>query len=321
MQLNKMQKYEFSKEIKTSIKNISKSNNYSCIIALTSDYAIIFIAVYFSELSYYLYPLSALLIGSRQRALATILHEAAHKTLCRNRIANKIIGTYLSGYFVFQTWEAYIKSHVFNHHAKLGCIDNDPDYLYYRQAGVFDTQSNSDFFRKYLIKPLFFGGAISSLRYIIVNRLLRMKSKREIIGLICSNFLLAFAFTHFIGWYAYLVYWLLPYLTFFQVITWFIELSEHYPMVHTERFDIYASRNRFPNFFESFFTGMHNENFHLIHHLFPGVPFYKMKKAHQILLKDSVYARINANFGGIFTSSNFTQSMWESIFMERKVLN
>jgi fatty acid desaturase len=81
--------------------------------------------------------------------------------------------------------------------------------------------------------------------------------------------------SYFVGWYFFFMYWAIPYLTTFQIITWFIELSEHYPLVCTAKTDLYATRNRFSHPVEAFFTSVHGENFHLIHHLFPGIPFWK----------------------------------------------
>lgn len=87
----------------------------------------------------------------------------------------------------------------------------------------------------------------------------------------------------------YFVYWLLPYLTIFQSITWFIELSEHYPMIKDAKTNLHASRNRFSHWLEALFMSMHNENYHLIHHLFPKIPFWRLQEAHNILLKDVEY--------------------------------
>ncbi|KDN24718.1 Fatty acid desaturase family protein [Moraxella bovoculi 237] len=64
--------------------------------------------------------------------------------------------------------------------------------------------------------------------------------------------------------------------------------------------NIEISRNRFSHFMEHFFTGMHGENYHLIHHLFPATPFWSLKKAHHILMQDDEYCSINERFGGNF---------------------
>ncbi|WP_431834907.1 fatty acid desaturase [Gallibacterium anatis] len=78
-----------------------------------------------------------MLIGSRQRALATILHEASHGSLTKNKNLSKILGTYFSGYLIFQSWSSYKQSHIKNHHLKLGS-DLDPDYTFYCKMGVFE---------------------------------------------------------------------------------------------------------------------------------------------------------------------------------------
>jgi fatty acid desaturase len=150
----------------------------------------------------------------------------------------------------------------------------------------------------------------------LVHRLFRGAKASEVITMFASHLVLALIGTYFVGAKFYFLYWLLPYLTFFQAITWFIELAEHYPIVADAKSNLHATRNRFGHPVEHFFTGMHGENFHLIHHLFPSVPFWMLKRAHRTLLQDAEYARINATFGGIFYSSNFAHSMWFTLLKE-----
>lgn len=308
-----MDRYKFSTEIKRDIAQLCKLNNLNGAIALGFDFAIILISILLSQHNHCFYPLSLLLIGSRQRALATILHEAAHGTLAKSKWLNKFLGTYLSGYLIFQTWNSYKKSHVVKHHHKLGIASQDPDYIYYLNTGVYDTSTRAKFVWRYLAKPLLFLNAFSSLNYLIKNRPLSEASRIEIFPMMLSLAIFATIGGLCFGLESFLIYWLIPYLTTFQMFTWFIELAEHYPMVRSAREDIGATRNRFSHAIEHFLTGMHNEHFHLVHHLFPGVPFWKLKQAHHILLRDEKYARINAESGGIFLSGNFAPSMWHKI--------
>ncbi|CAF3263404.1 unnamed protein product, partial [Rotaria sp. Silwood2] len=69
---------------------------------------------------------------------------------------------------------------------------------------------------------------------------------------------------------------------------------EHYPMIETApRIDIYMTRNRFCGWLWNFFLGVHNENFHLVHHLFPKIPEWEYDNVHHILMKDETYASLH----------------------------
>jgi fatty acid desaturase len=98
----------------------------------------------------------------------------------------------------------------------------------------------------------------------------------------------------------FLLYWIVPYFSSFQLINWICELSEHYGKMSNE-IDICMSRNRIGIKLENFFFGIHNENFHLVHHINPAIPFWNLDKAHLVYLKDSEYNLCNGNAGGIFS--------------------
>ena len=49
--------------------------------------------------------------------------------------------------------------------------------------------------------------------------------------------------------------------------------------------------------------------FHLIHHLYPTIPFWNLSKAHSILLEDETYRARNETAGGIFWSNNKNPSL------------
>lgn len=304
-------KHHFSEDINSKIQDLYVLDNWHAVVAIGIDHLMIFFAIYSASINIWLTPIAMILIGSRQRALATILHEASHLSISKNRSFGKVIGTYLSGYLIFQTWDSYKKSHVLNHHHFLGNSEKDPDYIHYTKSGLYERMSKRRFVLRYLIFPLFFINVISMMKYLINNRLHNDLCKTELFKVLMA----ALAFNLF-GYVClgliFPVLWLLSYLTVFQTISWFIEVAEHYPIVSVGRNDLYMSRNRFGNFIEEFFMEIHSENFHLIHHLFPRVPFWRMKKAHDILMQDSDYAKLHLNVGGIFSGKNSTTSLWRS---------
>lgn len=307
-----MKHKKFDREILKQIKTLYVYDNWHAPIALLMDYALIIFAIILAEYSYWFLPLTLLIIGSRQRALATILHEASHSALTRNKKFGKIIGTYFSGYLIFQSWDSYTQSHVKNHHPKIG-TDLDPDYDYYKSSGVFNTHSKKEFFCKFFFAPILCLKLFSNIKYLVVNRLMSNANKKELLKILFVHLVFFILGTKLVGYKFYFLYWLLPYFTVFQMITWFIELAEHYPMIAYAKSNIEISRNRFSHFMEHFFTGMHGENYHFIHHLFPAIPFWNLKKAHFILMQDDKYRSINMQFGGIFISSNKNPSMWQQL--------
>jgi fatty acid desaturase len=102
-----------------------------------------------------------------------------------------------------------------------------------------------------------------------------------------------------IGWYLVL-FWIVPYLTSFHIIGWFIELSEHCSSIEGRSTNVLMARNRSSRHFEKWLTSINNDGYHLDHHLDPTTPFWLLPRAHQIRLKDPVYAAHCAETGGLF---------------------
>lgn len=299
------QKLRLSKRLNVQLNQLSKCDNYHGIIALFLDWGFICLAILLSnDISFYFYPLTLLLIGSRQRALATLLHEAAHNCIVKNRDLNYLIGTFFSGYWIFQSFNAYKQSHVGGHHGSLGDKNKDPDFQYYLSQGLYRGLSQKKFFRIFVLAPLLCLKTVPYLRYLIKQRLTSFYNfpKEAIQFLFFWIVILSFLFIFDI-FHLFLLYWIIPYLTIFVMIGHFIEIAEHFPLIGHSNHPLEMSRNRFSHWIEAFFLSIHNENYHLTHHLRPKIPFWNLKKAHEILMEDHLYNKVNQYFGGIFLSS------------------
>ena len=306
-----IERTRFAEDINHELLQLRKLDNHHAIIALATDYLIIAGAVYLFMAWSWSAPLAILIIGSRQRALQTLLHESAHGTLARNRPLNYLIGTVFSGFLVFQTYRSYVASHVRNHHGSLGDPVVDPDTAQYVRAGLAD----SNFTRQDLIREIFrtlsFQNVPHYLKYLFRERLTPKNwgSLDTAYRLEFTAFLMTWGFI--IGSAVYLGYfkelallWILPFLTVNQVLGWLIEIAEHYPMVLDARRDLDMTRNRRSGPIERFLTGAHGEQFHLTHHLRPLVPFWNIEAAHRTMLRDSRYAEIDRYASGIFLSKD-----------------
>ncbi|STX28520.1 Fatty acid desaturase [Legionella beliardensis] len=301
-------RYVFSPEVRANISKLYQFDNYHGLVAVVSDYMVILLAITLTLYSHYLlYPLSILIIGSRQRALATILHESAHHSLAKSRLLTLFLGTFMSGYLIFHTYSAYKDTHLRMHHGNFGDPEKDDDYRYMLEKGVYDTNlSPAQYLRQLFIIPCLKFTVPSHFYFSIKSRLYtgRIAVEKWELLLLGIYWSIILTICYITGYLTLLfLFWLIPLFTTFQLINWFIELAEHAPLMKNGT-DIYMTRNRNSHWLEYFFTGIHMETLHLAHHLFPKVPFWKLKQLHAILLNDEEYAKVNANMGGIFISSN-----------------
>jgi fatty acid desaturase len=245
------------------------------------------------------------LLGIRQRAFATLLHEATHFTLARSRLLCVILG-YWVGWSIFQTFGRYRQSHGADHHFELGDPQRDPDLVNYIRQGLFEEKPAS-FVRNHLTAAVTGRKILPNLRNLLRDRLvpqnlteLPASARVEYVGLILYWAAIIGATTWF-GLIHFVVMWLCAYLLVFQTLNWLIELSEHFPIIRMSDSDLEMSRNREGHWLEDYVTGMHGEKWHLVHHLHPGISFWMLPAAHRIMLEDPDYARANAANSGIFS--------------------
>lgn len=301
------QKHKFDGRILADIEPLCRLDNWHAPLAVIADFAIIAAAIAAVHVfGWIAYPISVIIIGSRQRALSTMVHEATHGTLARSKILAGTIATVFSGYLIFSTLNAYKASHVAGHHGRFGSPDLDPDYKYMLDKGVYDTDDGRTYFFKTFIKPLLLGNVPSYLAYVVKARTFSAAnrySRLENIAL-CAYWAAIVGCALIFGQATnLLLFWIIPFLTTYQIIGWFIELAEHSPLMGNP-IDLHKTRNRHSHWLERFLTGMHGESYHLAHHLRPRVPFWKMAQLHDVLLRDPDYREWDSRCGGIFLSDN-----------------
>ncbi|RTZ23453.1 fatty acid desaturase family protein [Vibrio penaeicida] len=307
----------FERKITNELNELSTLNNYRGVLGVLSDWffvsTAIGISIYSESLIIYLF--SVVIIGARQKGLATLLHESAHRVLARNITLNDFLGKYFTGYMVFQTFKTYAKSHVVMHHNYLGNVKKDPDFKLYIDSGLYDDISKREFVFRFLISPFLFSRTPYYIKYLVVNRLGNIKDSE--VRLLLVYWFVIISTTMYLGLFKYLVlYWFVPLVTVFPIIGWFVEMAEHYPIIEDSK-GVRKTRNRFSSPLEMFLTGLHAENYHLTHHLNPSIPYWNLKKAHEIMMKDKEYRESNEIVGGIFSSSNGKPSLWKMLLSKR----
>lgn len=310
------ERHVFSRKIQEELHQLRELDNWHGPLAVLYDYTVIVFAMLMFHLSMWLTPISILLIGSRQRALATLLHESVHCCLTKSRALNRFLGTYLSGYLIFQEFNTYRDTHVRQHHAYLGDPEHDPDFHYHINEKLYHYHGCFNFFKHYILKPLILQKTLSYFLYLIKYRMLPSKKYLKSFltmfiywgGIICV--------CSYFNAIPYLMIWIFSLTTSAAIIGWFNELAEHYPLVKKHQVDLYMTRNRFSHCIEHFLFNTHAENYHLVHHLQVAIPFWNLSRAHEVLCQDPDYKRLNETMGGIFISKNKAPSLIKKLLSE-----
>ena len=251
-----------------------------------------------------LYILAVAFIGARQHALLILMHDGVHYRLFRNRTLNDWVSEILLAWPHLVSARSYRKNHL-AHHKYLNS-PQDPDLKRHEgdPAWLFpQTVSN-------LAKTLF--RDISGLNGIVLLKLAASLVSDEPVS---TSFLVArYGFyAAALGVIVYagafkglLIYWLVPFFTWLVFIMRIRSIAEHYaiepagaayPSIRTTR----------AAWLERVFLAPKNVNYHIEHHFFPSVPFYRLPKLHAILMSKPGYRE------GAHVTSGYWAVLGESV--------
>lgn len=290
-------RHSFSPETERALAALRRLDNWHGPLALATDWAVIAAAASLCELLrgtalwWPVYLLVALpVIATRQRGLATLLHEAAHGVLTRNRRLGVLLATFPSAYLILQSYRAYRRSHLRDHHGSFGNPLVDPDLRSHIAHGIYRPMSGRTFTIKYLLAPLLGLRTPRLLVDLLLQRLSGSVSEAVVGAGVLAYFsgIGALAVVLGVG-RQFALYWLVPLLLVFPLVNWYIELLEHFPLVGQETTDIRTTRTRALGPVSRHFFGIHGEGYHLDHHLSPKIPFWNLPRAHRMRMADPVY--------------------------------
>ena len=112
---------------------------------------------------------------------------------------------------------------------------------------------------------------------------------------------IAGALTIFNTWYAFLLYWIVPYCTWHIAIQYARIICEHSAVESGEE-EYGITRTTIPTLFESIFILPCNVGYHIEHHWYPSVPFYRLPDLHQQLMAREGFRRHAVIRRSVFTS-------------------
>jgi len=307
-------RYRFSPEILAEIRAVARPDNWHGPLEIVEHWSWIAVWCAVSVLAFShaplaiaipVYVVAAFFIGGRQRALAGGLHMASHRAFMTDHRAGSVLGALFGGYPVLQSLTGYRVSHLGEHHGRLGDPERDPDYRQYQDNGLCGDNLGRAALRRYLQTAVSPRATVSYVLYLLRHRILA-KGERPAERWLRSGLLASVLIWAVVGgwWPWLLLLWFVPMVTTQVWIGAVAELMEHFPLIeNAPRVDIYMSWNRVYGLVTRFVLGEKDgEGFHLVHHLFPRTPMWRLRQVDAILQRDPIYAslpRLNGLIGGM----------------------
>ncbi len=216
------------------------------------------------------------LMGRAHARFSILGHEAAHRLLFSNRAINDWVGTWLVAYPGFVPLAAYRRGHMAHHKEEFG--PNEPDMGLY--AGYPITRAS---WQRKLRRDAFGNSGWKNLKALLLA--FRSPTARPVATRIMSVqavIFLAFAIAGYpLVWP---LLWLLPWMTVWRVLNRLRAIAEHGGMQRSEDRRLTTHHVR-QGFWARFWMVPFNTGWHLAHHVDIGVPFSKLPRLHDELVR------------------------------------
>lgn len=239
--------------------------------------------------------LAAILIAGRQHALLVLMHEATHYRILHNRSWNDRLSNWLFAWPLLVSTDGFRRDHM-PHHFNL-FTEKDPEWTRKRLRTEFQFPLSSGRFLWILAKDILgfstfkmvmllanFSGAQQEARKVDRRTAFLQTTERVIYYAIAVGLT-----TYFRLWLPVLLLWFVPAFTLLFAILRIRNVSEH-SNIGMEN-DLHMARNVVaPSMLERLVLAPHNVGLHLVHHLYPSVPFYNLQYVHNQLQQIPEYA-------------------------------
>lgn len=285
---------------KQELGQLSKINPLLSCLHIAAEWGMIVGTIYLCERhwSLLLYLLAVAFLGARQHALLILMHEGVHYRLFRNRQLNDWVAEILLGWPTLISARAYRLNH-FPHHRYLN-TERDPDWVRRQNDSVWVFPKPWSRLASLLLRDL------SGLSAIVFLRLVRTVASKDTVasrGIIFTRYAFYLAIVLLMFWAGalrlLLMYWLVPMFTWLIVIFRLRSIAEHSAIQGSHK--VYSqTRTTCITLIERIFVAPKNVNYHLEHHFYPSVPFYRLPQLHALLLSKP----------GFREAAHLTNSYW-----------
>jgi fatty acid desaturase len=285
------------------LRDLSTISPLRSVAAIAAEWTAIIIAIvlYDRMLHPLLLPLVVIWIGARQHALAILMHEGAHYLLFKNRNLNMVVSELFLAWPLFITMRAYRPSH-FAHHRHVNTPE-DPD-LMRKQSSEWQFPQSWRTLAALLVKDVLGLNTRQQLSEAVdLSDDKESRTRRlDAYGLTRALYyiVLLAAVTYFRLWPLFLLLWIIPIFTWLKMILRIRSIAEHFAV---ENDHVYTrTRTTLPSLFERIFVAPKNINFHIEHHQYPSVPWFRLPHLHALLMADPQFgskAHVTSTYWGV----------------------
>ena len=226
-----------------------------------------------------------MIIGGRQLGLAILMHDAAHGLLFRRKSLNDLVAQWLCAYPVVTNLHLYRPYHLKHH--RLTQQADDPDLVLsapfpitrasLKRKIVRDLTGQTGYQRRKAQLRDALGPPGTPWR----ERAARLRQRLG--GAALANLALFSGFAVAGYWWLYPLLWLLPLLTWYQLVSRIRNIAEH--AVVPDNDDPWRNtRTTLADPLTRLVLAPYRVNYHLEHHLFPFAPCWRLPRLHRHLL-------------------------------------
>ena len=290
------------------LRDLSVVDSPRALRAIGAEWLGIGVAILFCQLWFHPLPyvLAVMFIGARQHALAVIGHDATHYRLLPDRQINDWVGNVLCLWPVFISVEGFRKFHLPHHqHTNLEG-DGNRELWHTHEDGelVVDwryPKSPVGLAALLIKRGLVITGLWWMTRGLLSSIVVRERPAVIVVRYACFAGIAALI-TVTDTWTMFLLYWLVPYCTWHTTIQYARLICEH-SAVHSAAPEYQVTRTTIPTRLESLFILPRNIGYHIEHHSYPSVPFYRLPELHERLVR----------LPGYYQYANIKRSVFQSL--------
>ena len=265
------------------LRTLSTLTPWKSIFAIFSEWLLIIGCILIHKLfpNFLVYIAVWFVIATRLYAMYSLIHDAIHYSISRNKVLNDIIAQVFLGFPLLISLKSMRENHLAHH--KFLQTDQDPEMKHLKYKEFHFPASKTQLVKLFLLDIT----GINFVYYKILKiyNLIFHFNKINFFNILL--FVSVFAAAYYLGFAKdVLLYWLIPYATFYQVLNRIRLSTEHFNIDESNSF---RTRSVVASFFERLIFTPYNLGYHLEHHLYPSIPFYNLPKLHSLLLNNEAY--------------------------------